>query len=348
MARYQQHILFWLAFLFFKVYLNITSSVTDFELIPEVSGSIIYQYLTLQFTWLVVQVPFVYTMLYILNQFLSGRIARLTLIMVVVGLFIVGSMAMSFVNHYFILPYIIHYVENEFSVFSIGSLVYHSFSLGSIVGLAATFKLIRWQARSRVREINLQNEKTSAELKYLKGQVNPHFLFNTLNNIYGLARKKSDATAESILKLSKLMRFMLFDASQQRIKVSDELRLIEDYISLERLRYSERVNIAFIHSLDNPNEEVAPLLLIHFVENAFKHGVSESQAESFVNIDIQLKEHVLKATIRNSIPDGASEVSGEKIGMDNIKRQLELLYPQFTLDVLKSPEAFQITLTLPL
>jgi two-component system LytT family sensor kinase len=348
MARYQQHLLFWTAYVLFKAYLNITANVTDFELLPEVSWRVVLQHLTLQFTYLVVQVPFVYGALYLLDQFLSGKKSRSEVLLTIAGLFAVGSLAMSFLNHYVILPHILHFTGSEFSVFSIGSLAYHSFSLAFVAGLAATFKLMRWQSQARVREANLHKEKIDAELKYLKGQVNPHFLFNTLNNIYGLARKKSDATAESVLKLSKLMRFMLFDAGQSRIRMSDELKLIEDYISLERLRYTDRVNIALLQTIDNPDQEIAPLLLIHFVENAFKHGVSESISESFVNIDIQVKKNFLKATIRNSIPEGVREASNESIGMENIKRQLELLYPDHKLEVEKNHQTYQVTLTLSL
>jgi two-component system, LytTR family, sensor kinase len=348
MARYQQHLLFWMAYVLFKAYLNLTANVTDFELLPEVSWGVLLQHLALQLTALVVQVPFVYAVLYLLIHFLSGTSTRIKTVMTMTGLFAIGAVAMSFLNHYVILPHILHYTGTKFSVFSIGSLVYHSFSLAFVAGLAATFKLMRWQSQARVRETNLQKEKIDAELKYLKGQVNPHFLFNTLNNIYGLARKKSDATAESVLKLSKLMRFLLFDASQSRIRVSDELKLIDDYISLERLRYTDRVNIALLQTIDNPDQEIAPLLLIHFVENAFKHGVSESLNESFVHIDIQLKANVLKAVIRNSMPDGTRETSSESIGMENIKRQLELLYPDHQLNVEKSQQIFQVTLTIPL
>jgi two-component system, LytTR family, sensor kinase len=348
MARYQQHLLFWTAYVLFKAYLNITANVTDFELLPEVSWSVVFQHLVLQLASLVVQVPFVYVVLYLLTNFLSGTSTRIKTVITMAGLFAIGAVAMSFINHYVILPHILHYAGTEFSVFSIGSLVYHSFSLAFVAGLAATFKLMRWQSKARVREMNLQKEKIDAELKYLKGQVNPHFLFNTLNNIYGLARKKSDATAESVLKLSKLMRFMLFDASQSSIRLIDEVKLIEDYISLERLRYADRVNIALIQNIDNTDQEIAPLLLIHFVENAFKHGVSESLNESFVNIDIQLKSNVLKAIIRNSMPEGTRETLNESIGMENIKRQLELLYPEHQLSVEKRQQTFQVTLTIPL
>jgi len=174
MARYQQHLLFWTAYMLFKAYLNLTANVTDFELLPEVSWGVVWQHLSLQLVYLLVQVPFVYAVLYLLDQFLSGKKSRSEILLTIACLFIVGALAMSFLNHYVILPFILQYTGLEFSVFSIGSLVYHSFSLAFVAGLAATFKLIRWQSRARVREMNLQKEKIDAELKYLKGQVNPH------------------------------------------------------------------------------------------------------------------------------------------------------------------------------
>jgi two-component system, LytTR family, sensor kinase len=348
MARYQQHLAFWLAYIVFKVYMNLTASVPHFDLLPEVSFELLGQEVVRQLTLLIVQVPFVYAVLYFLNRLLAGRASSLTVFSQITGLFVIGAISMSALNNLFILPYLLDYNESQFSIFSVGSLVYYTFLLAFVAGLAATLKLLRWQRRAQAREMLLQKERLDTELKFLKSQVNPHFLFNTLNNIYGLLRKKSDAAGDSVLKLSKLMRYMLFEANKSNIRLGDEVRLIEDYISLERLRYSERADISFTQSIDDPDCEIAPLLLIHFVENAFKHGVSESVSECFVNIEVHLKNGLLTAVIANSIPPANSFVSKEAIGMENTKRQLELVYPKHQLDVTKSHETFSVTLTIPL
>jgi LytS/YehU family sensor histidine kinase len=186
-------------------------------------------------------------------------------------------------------------------------------------------------------------------LKYLKSQLNPHFLFNTLNNIYALAQKESIHTPEAILKLSKLMRFMLYEASKSDILLTEEIRMIEDYISLEKLRYTDRLSITFNHSIDNANQRIAPLLLIHFVENAFKHGLSESRNEAFIKINISLTEGLLQASISNSKADKLTQEKNQgSIGLDNIKRQLQLIYPSHRLMIKDEATTFTVVLNLTL
>jgi LytS/YehU family sensor histidine kinase len=202
--------------------------------------------------------------------------------------------------------------------------------------------------QSKINEQVLQKEKAIAELKFLKAQISPHFLFNTLNNIYSLARKESKLTPEVILKLSKLMRFMLYDASSPTILLIDELKLIEDYIALEKLRYSDRLRVEFKSDLDFPSQRMAPLLLIHFVENAFKHGASESRFDSFISIHVELKKGMLLAKITNTTEEHQQLKEDNAIGLNNMKRQLELLYPKHTLTITKEIRKFSIELIIPL
>ena len=132
----------------------------------------------------------------------------------------------------------------------------------------------------------LRIEKQEAELNYLKSQTNPHFLFNTLNNIYSLARDKSDLAPESILRLSKILRFMLYETGGNFIAIEQELKIISDYIALEKLRYDESLRINFNHDIEDMKQALPPLLLIPLVENAFKHGVSETRGHPFVDIHL--------------------------------------------------------------
>jgi LytS/YehU family sensor histidine kinase len=256
---------------------------------------------------------------------------------------------MSVINHNLILPIILQYQGELGSVFNPGSLLYHAFSLAFITGIALAIKLIRTQSRKRLYELSLEKERVNAELKYLKAQLNPHFLFNTLNNIYSLARKESVNTPEAILKLSKLMRFMLYEASKSDILLTEEIRMIEDYISLERLRYTDRVSITFHNVVDDPAQHIAPLLLIHFVENAFKHGLSESRSDAFIKIDITLKNGLLEACIANSKADKITkDESTSSIGLENIKRQLQLIYPAHKLIIKDEATIFSVELSLTL
>ena len=202
--------------------------------------------------------------------------------------------------------------------------------------------------RQKETEQEIIKKKLETELQFLKAQTNPHFLFNTLNNIYALARKKSDNTADVVLKLSKLLRFMLYESQKENITISEEIQVIDDYIELEKIRYSSGLKLNFLKSVDNELELIAPLILLPFVENAFKHGASESRFGSIINIDLYLLEGNLYFKIENSISSETQKMQPEKLGLKNIKRQLELLYPEHSLEIENDETHFAVTLNLKL
>lgn len=188
--------------------------------------------------------------------------------------------------------------------------------------------LLDWY-RERQRTQQLEQEKTGAELKYLRSQINPHFLFNTLNNIYGLAREGSDKVPELILKLSDLLHYSLYETQGERIKLAKELNLIELMVALEKDRYGDRVMVRLDKIEDIPDLEIAPLLLVPLVENAFKHGVRNELEKARVDIDAVVEGTVFKFFIRNSIApaeDSADQASG--LGLDNLQKRLKLIYPE--------------------
>lgn len=202
----------------------------------------------------------------------------------------------------------------------------------------------------------LRIEKQEAELNYLKSQTNPHFLFNTLNNIYSLARDKSDLAPESILRLSKILRFMLYEAGGSYISIEQELKIICDYIALEKLRYDESLHINLNHDIEDMKQSLPPLLLIPLVENAFKHGVSETRDQPFIDIQLSIKKRILTFLVRNStetfsqkpsISAGKEDVKGN-IGLSNLRRQLELLYTDFNLITEQGESVFTTTLKINL
>ena len=220
--------------------------------------------------------------------------------------------------------------------------------IGFIAGIAITIKLIRFQFMVRERENLLIREKLETELKYLKNQTSPHFLFNTLNNIYGLARKKSDDTAEVVMRLSKLLRYMIYETRSQCIKIGDEVRMLENLISLEEIRYTRGLTVNFKKQVDNENEPITPLLLLPFVENAFKHGVGENRFGSSINIDLSLSNGKLHFYIENSKEADKTDEIVDSIGLGNVKRQLELMYKEYSLDVHNESALFKVTLKINL
>jgi len=196
----------------------------------------------------------------------------------------------------------------------------------------------------------LRIEKQEAELNYLKSQTNPHFLFNTLNNIYSLARDKSDLAPESILRLSEILRFMLYKTSGEYIAVGQEVKIIEDYISLEKLRYDDSLRVHFEQDIRDLQQPLPPLLLIPLVENAFKHGVSETRDQPFVDIHLRVDPKNLTFSVRNSREKSPDDNPGikEKIGLTNLRRQLELLYTEYALSVHQTETTFTANLKINL
>jgi two-component system, LytTR family, sensor kinase len=193
----------------------------------------------------------------------------------------------------------------------------------------------------------LRIEKQEAELNYLKSQTNPHFLFNTLNNIYSLARDKSDLAPESILRLSKILRYMLYETNGAYIAIEQELKIISDYIALEKLRYDDSLRINFNHDVEDMKQALPPLLLIPLVENAFKHGVSETRDRPFVDIHLSVNNRQLLFSVKNSAETLAGVVK-ENIGLSNLRRQLQLLYKEYDLSFQQNEAAFTAVLKINL
>jgi sensor histidine kinase YesM len=195
----------------------------------------------------------------------------------------------------------------------------------------------------------LRIEKQEAELNFLKSQTNPHFLFNTLNNIYSLSRDKSDMAPESILRLSKILRFMLYETGGEYIAIEQELKIISDYIALEKLRYDDSLRISFNYDVEDMKQALPPLLLIPLVENAFKHGASETPGHPFVDVHLSVNKRQLAFTVKNSSEQVVTdEKVKENIGLANLRRQLELLYTDYNLSVKQGPAVFTALLTINL
>jgi two-component sensor histidine kinase len=174
----------------------------------------------------------------------------------------------------------------------------------------------------------MENEKLHAELAFLKSQVNPHFLFNILNNICSLARKKSDDTENAVIKLSQIMRYMLSESQDEKVNLEKEVEYLKNYIELQQLRVSGKVKINFSVEGSPGILLIEPMLLIPFVENAFKHGISYAE-DSEIGIFLKISENELDFRTENSIFRNGNEIvaSDSGTGLKNVLRRLELLYP---------------------
>lgn len=194
--------------------------------------------------------------------------------------------------------------------------------LGSLLQVTISWFRIEEQRKE------LEQRRTEAELKNLKSQINPHFLFNTLNNIYSLVAINPERAQEAIHDLSRLLRYVMYDSSQPVVTLEKDLDFVKNYVELMRIRLPESVELrTFIHA-DTPQTKIAPLLFISLIENAFKHGVNNHKS-SFIGLDIhQEKDQVICTIINSNFPkDNSSDMTGSGIGLPNLQKRLELLYP---------------------
>lgn len=191
--------------------------------------------------------------------------------------------------------------------------------------------------------------KAQAELYYLKAQINPHFLFNTLNSIYYLTLQKSDAAPFAVEKLSAIMRYVIDDGDQDRVSLEREVAYLRDYIALQKLRFADNVTIDLQMTGDLIGKQVAPLLMVSFVENAFKHGIS-MEAPSPITIILAVSSDHLRFTVRNrKFGNLAPSPHSPRIGLDNTQRRLALAYPdRHRLDVVEEGGEYQISLEIVL
>ncbi len=187
----------------------------------------------------------------------------------------------------------------------------------------------------------LKADKSKAELELLKTQINPHFFFNTLNNLYSLTVKHSDKAPEVILKLSEMMRYTIYEGKKEFVPLREEVTYLENYIELHKIRYQKKVNIEFSHSIEQ-EVKVAPLLFIILLENAFKHGVESLTDSAYVKIDLSSSNRHIRFSIENNYePLEINESKG--IGLENLKRRLELIYPKtYELNIHKTASTFAV------
>ncbi len=229
--------------------------------------------------------------------------------------------------YYFVVSVVQNWHHRPEPIFSRGMWV-PLFPLLTGIAIGISIRLAREWARVEKERRELQGEKLLSELAFLKSQVNPHFLFNTLNNICALARKKSDDTEPAIIKLSQIMRYMITDSRQDKVGLEEEVEYLNNFIELQKIRLADKVNIRFDIEGDLSAIQLEPLLLIPFVENAFKHGVSYNDKSS-INIELKTVSGELSFLVENSKPAVKDTLKLDEagIGLKNVRRRLELLYP---------------------
>jgi len=226
----------------------------------------------------------------------------------------------------------------------------HFSSIVVIILLSIIYKLIMENVIRKRREVNLKNEYLETEMKFLKSQINPHFLFNALNNIYTLVRLKENKAPDMLMRLSNMLRYMLYECNEEFVPIEKEIQYVENYIELQQLKTEYKQNINVNLTISDNSLRVPPLLIIPFIENSFKHSGIEKGGENIVEIELNISKTIFYFKITNSIVDESfskDKVGG--IGLENVKRRLELLYgDSFSIDVKNTKQQYIVVLKINL
>lgn len=345
--RLKRHLLFWLA-----VYLTLTLNAFVTNVLPAIRSHFLaplWQLAQLLLVYMPYQVTFVYMGLYWVLPPVLGRQYRL------------------FVRRYLIYAgsgLIIHYLIRIFIILPLRTgqpalySNYHSFfspagfmTMLFFTGMAAGIKLFRvWYQRNQANQ-QLVRQTLLIEIQVLKAQIHPHFLFNTLNNLYSLTLKQSAQAPAMVLKLTRLLEYMVYECSTPRVPLDKEIEFIQNYIELEKLRYGPRLTVTTVVSGETRATFIVPLLLITFVENAFKHGASRQIDSAFMHLVMMLTNNTLLFRLENSLsePPASTLREGKGLGLMNVRKRLALLYPnahQLTIEASANLFTVELSLTL--
>ncbi len=301
-SRFLLHLFFWLFSFAF---------VLDYFYDSAALGGSIY-YTTVE---CVMYALFAYTNLFLLIPKIFEKYGLVAYILSLLGLIILVYLPYQFLG----------FEEELMGEISLRSKI--SFSLNAVlfVIISGLYWYVEQYQAAKQRTVLLRNEKLAAELDQLKAQISPHFLFNSLNNIYSLCVSKSDEAPEMVEKLSDILRYLIYEGRQNRVPLSHELDMLKNYFEMQKMKKVKGGdNVEFSAEIGNVDLKIAPLMLINFVENAFKHGDVQTNIEGYVRLNAKVSDGKLHFSISNS---HRKKLNDSGIGMENVKKQLELAYP---------------------
>ena len=351
--RLQRHVAFWTFWWLFQgfLYAFVPAPVTVsyIERIPFTMAE--------SAVFLLAHMFLAYSLMYfVLPEYLLKNKYAATGIWVIV-LFIATAALSAFIAKVFIPPLLNFIIPQHLQLFQRSGPP--NFYLGLLAGLrggitiggmAAAIKLMKhWYVKEQ-RNLQLQKENAESQLQLLKAQIHPHFLFNTLNNIYSHTQGVAPVASQLVMGLSDMLRFMLYECNQPLVPLSKELTMIRDYITLEKIRYDEQFDIHVDIPRDTGNLYIAPLLLLPLVENCFKHGTSNMLEQPWLNLQIHLKDDTMHMKLMNGkVKHQEQQRDNFGIGINNVCKRLELLYPgKHVLKITDEEEVFVVNLELRL
>jgi two-component system sensor histidine kinase AlgZ len=344
LPRFWQHLIFWIIVSFFIT--SLYSIQTNFWV--SLRNNLLY---------MPIQIAYYYALAYWLVPKYVFRKRYVTFILMLIPLVFAVMFISRTIGIFFVFPYLIrvmHITDADYiasthrpffeQLLDVQSMV-NSFKGNNLfTGFVLAIKLFKmWYERKQAA--------LEAELNALKAQVHPHFLFNTLNNLYALSLNNSPKSPQAIIGLSDILRYMLYECSDNEVPLEKEIFMMQQYVKLEKLRYEDRIDINFTINGDLKDKTIAPLLILPFIENAFKHGASEKVGDTWINIDINVTLNHFKLKIANSKPEHATNMDNAPghIGLKNVSTRLNLLYPNSSrLKIMNEEDTFFVMLDLDL
>ena len=335
------HALYWiLNVLFFTVYFSSRDNFNGF--FTMLLGNLVYLPGGMLFAY--------FSIYYLLPKFFFEKQIVLYIVLQTAVLFLYPVLS-GFLTLHVTDPYIWHSTTHFKLASHLSTIIVLIIGMVPIVSVKIAQRFILDNAIKETLEkakIEAELKVKEAELKLLKAQINPHFLFNTLNNLYSLAIEKSEKTAEVILKISELLSYITYECISVKVTLVKEIEFINSYIELEKLRYDENLTLTFSKSGDFSEQYIAPMILYTFIENSFKHGASKDAGNPWIMIDLNLNEECLSFSVSNSkVADKLLTTTG--IGIENVKKRLELLYPgRHRLKIVEEERVYFVSLDIQL
>lgn len=286
-----------------------------------------------------------YSFIYLLLPLAKKKKYVIFGILVIIHFFLYGIIVRASIYYTNPFPESISFARYEF--FDLTRILSKAASDYVLPGVASAIYIFKRWYREEQKNKKMAEEKITAELNFLKAQIHPHFLFNTLNNLYTLILLKSEEAADIVLKLSELLDYMIYKSNNEYVPLVNELEIVEGYIDLEKMRYSKRLQLSYKVNGEAEDYQIAPLILLPFIENCFKHGASKNRINPVVNIDITISSTFLMLRAVNSIPEKREQEETEKegIGLSNVKRRLDLIYPEkYELEIKSNNKIFDVEL----
>ena len=348
--RFRRHLVFWIFWwLFFAILYSYTPKISllpNFTRLPIAAIDSLFFLLPHMFL--------AYSLMYyVIPKFVfSGRYLRAAVIVLL--LFFLTASISAVIGTY-ILPVVRYRLFSVSDWYSTSNSFLNSLLAGlrgaiTIGGIAAAIKLMKYWYVKEQRNLQLQKENTEAQVQLLKAQVQPHFLFNTLNNIYSHTQTTSPVAANMVAGLSGLMRYILYEASSPLVPLDKELNMIYDYINLEKMRYGNKLDLHFDITLQSEGLYIAPLLLLPLVENSFKHGTSNMLEQPWINLKIEVEKNQMRMKLINGkLKETEKNYQDCGIGIKNVQKRLSLLYAdKHELNIINEEEVFIVNLKVDL